>query len=478
MTVNRLDINFSPKTAPLEHQIEAINFIRTHQEVPLFDEQGLGKTKMVIDALCENIRDGVIDGSIIICKKTLIETWKKEILKHSNLLPVVLLGSRNQRGRSLLTFGHFYITNYESINSEIELLKLLMNNKKIALVLDESHRIKNPSSLATQLIFQLRKRSEKRIIISGTPIANRVEDIWSQFYFLDGGKLLGTDFEAFKKQYNFDLSKNVTEYREKLDALNNIIDSVSLRRTKKILQLPEKIFENVEVTLSPQQKIMYDLAKDELLVEIQNIDADKIVSEIDNYLEKMLRLTQIASNPKLLLDEYDEIPSKIEAMDHIVKRIIEGNEKVIIWTSFIGNIVLLKKRYSCYGSRVIYGDIPIQDRNISVDQFMNNPEVRVLIANPSAAKEGLTLTSSNNAIYLDRTFKMDDYIQSQDRIHRISQKRKCHIIKLIAKDTIDEYIDEMLEKKEGIARYTLGDSIDLDEIKSNLTKEDLIRILG
>jgi len=106
------------------------------------------------------------------------------------------------------------------------------------------------------------------------------------------------------------------------------------------------------------------------------------------------------------------------------------------------------------------------------------PKHKILIANPAAAKEGLTLTSANNAIYLDRSFKMDDYLQSQDRIHRISQTKKCNIIKLIARKTIDEYTDEILEKKELVARYALGDSNNLDIKRQCLSKEDLLNILG
>jgi len=111
-------------------------------------------------------------------------------------------------------------------------------------------------------------------------------------------------------------------------------------------------------------------------------------------------------------------------------------------------------------------------------KFLIKEENKVLIANPSAAKEGLTLTSANNAIYLDRSFKMDDYLQSQDRIHRIGQTKTCNIIKIIASNTIDEYTDEILEKKEIIAKYALGDVNHLVRKRNYLSKEDLIRILG
>ena len=127
---------------------------------------------------------------------------------------------------------------------------------------------------------------------------------------------------------------------------------------------------------------------------------------------------------------------------------------------------------------MLFGEVPILDRNEVVERFMKDEKCRLLIANPAAAKEGLTLTRANNAIYLDRSFKMDDYIQSQDRIHRIGQKKKCKIIKMIAKDTIDEYTDEILEKKYLLSQFTLGDIKTMDTPREFLTKEDLLKILG
>ena len=127
---------------------------------------------------------------------------------------------------------------------------------------------------------------------------------------------------------------------------------------------------------------------------------------------------------------------------------------------------------------MFFGEMSIDERDKVVEKFLCDSENKVLIANPSAAKEGLTLTSANNAVYLDRSFKMDDYLQSQDRIHRISQEKKCNIIKLIAEGTIDEYTDEILEKKHVIAQYALGDIENIDLDREFLSKEDLLRILG
>ena len=478
--IEKLKFDYSSKTIPLSHQIEAIDYIRRNNIVPLFDEQGLGKSKMVIDALCSNIGSKEIDGALIICKKSLLHTWRNEILKHSHLFPIVLSGSKRQRGRSFLTFGHFYIANYEAVLQELELIQLILKHKDFAIVLDESQRIKNPNAKTTKAILSLSSLSKKRVIITGTPIANRPEDIWSQFYFLDHGKTMGSDYIEFKTKYEIKLKSNesLATFEKQLLDLRSRIDKVSVRRTKDVLDLPEKKYLNVDVVLSPKQQEIYDVAKKELYYEIENKDGESIIEEIENYLVKLLRLTQIASNPKLLIDDYDETPSKFIKLDHLIQEITAKGEKVIIWTSFKKNIRLLRSRYKNFGALMLFGEIPINERNNIVVKFTTITKYMVLVANPAAAKEGLTLTPANNVIYLDRNFKMDDYLQSQDRIHRVGQTKKCNIIKLVARNTIDKYTDEILEKKELIARYTLGDFEHIDMKRPCLSKEDLIEILG
>ena len=478
--IDKIEFDYKTKTTPLRHQIEGIDYIKKNDIIPLFDEQGLGKSKMVIDALCSNIEEKKIDGAIIICKKSLLTTWKNEILKHSHLFPIIFSGTKSTRGRSLLTFGHFYIINYETLIQDLELIMLLLKHKNFAIVLDESQKIKNPEAKTTKAILTLRNSAKKKIIITGTPIANKPEDIWSQFFFLDDGKLLGNDFKEFRKKYTVKLKgkESLDMYHDSLQDLREKIDQVSIRRTKDVLELPAKKYEDIFVDLTQKQREIYDTAKEELYCEIKGEDGSHIIDHIENYLVKLLRLTQIASNPSLIIEDYDEDPSKFIKLDEVVKNIMEQNEKVIIWTSFRRNIRILRNRYKHLGALMIFGEISIEERDVAITKFMNNTENRILVANPSAAKEGLTLTAANNAIYLDRTFKMDDYLQSQDRIHRISQLKKCSIIKLIARNTIDEYTDEILEKKEVIFKFAMGDSTNLKIDRSCLSKEDLMRILG
>ena len=230
--------------------------------------------------------------------------------------------------------------------------------------------------------------------------------------------------------------------------------------------------------MSPIQNEMYNKYKTELLIEIKNMDGNTVIDENASILKKLTRLNQIASNPYLIDKGYNETPTKFKELDSLLEKILERKEKVIIWSNYIENIVILKNRYKHLSPLVIYGSINIERRDKYVNRFQNESEYKILIANPSAAKEGLTLTAANNAVYLDRSFNIVDYLQSQDRIHRISQKKDCNIYLLMAKNSIDEYIDDVIYKKSEVAKFIQGDTKSISFSKSVLTKEKLIYILG
>jgi SNF2 family DNA or RNA helicase len=140
----------------------------------------------------------------------------------------------------------------------------------------------------------------------------------------------------------------------------------------------------------------------------------------------------------------------------LVKQIVERDEKVIVWTMFLDNVNMIKKHLSEFNPVAISGKMNIEERNRSVKAFKTNTDVKVLIAT-AAAKEGLTLTVANNAIFYDRSLSLDDYLQAQDRIHRISQTETCNIYNLKVQDSIDDWIDSLLTSKELAAKVVQGD---------------------
>jgi SNF2 family DNA or RNA helicase len=473
--------DYAPRLKPLPHQIEATKFLIDRDWAALFDEQGLGKTKIVIDALARLFAEHKIEGAIVICKKSLLKNWEQEIQKHSSLRSITLRGTPHQKGIRFMWFAHFYLINYDLVASEVERLKKFLQTRPMAMVLDESQRIKNPNSKATKAIHDLGPLARRRFIITGTPVANVPEDIWAQVFFLDTGSTLGPTLEEFREKFHLQSKphKESNIDRGSLAQLRGAISSFSMRRTKAaVLELPEKIYRTYEVGLEPLQRRMYDTLREQLWIEITSLEGNEVIDNAENLLKRMLRLVEIASNPKLLDASYVATPGKFSVADSIVAEIVRQNEKVIIWTNFVGNIRSLRRRYDAHGAAVVFGGIPIDDRADIVSRFQSSQDLRVLIANPAAAREGLTLTAANHAIYIDRNFNLVDYLQSQDRIHRISQERPAYIHNLVGKDTIDVYIDDVIYRKQAVAGFLYGDSQNLELPPPTFAREDLLSLLG
>lgn len=461
--------------ATLPHQETGIQFLRDRDAAALFDEQGLGKSRQLIGAITQNIDDAVLDGALIICPNTIKTTWGEEIERYSNLKYAIFGAGRKARRTAFRSLrAAFYVINYEAVAAELPSLRALLRFKRMALVLDESHRIKTPTARVTRAVHALRNDAAKRFIMSGTPVANKPEDLWSQYFFLDDGTSLGLSFETFRNRFCTS-SGGYT----RVDELRSRIALLSLRREKEgTVQLPPKTFIRVAVDLTGEQLRMYNEMRTQLALWIRDLSGDEILARADNILTRLVRLAQLASNPGLIDKHYAEKPAKFAALDTLLSEYLkDASEKAIIWTSFVDNILTLRKRFSGFHPVCLWGEMDGHSRDVAVNAFKRDPNVRLLIANPAAAREGLTLTQARTAIYVDRTFNLVDFLQSQDRIHRLSQARECHIVLLTAHGTIDEFIDFSLGQKQRLARYTQGDSDEISRADLALQKPDLLRAL-
>ena len=450
--------------APLPHQHVGTAFLRERDSAALFDEQGLGKSRQLIDAICLDVQQGRLDAALIVCPNGLKANWADEVEKYSEARYAVFGSGRKARRVAFQSLkAVFYIINYEAVAAELPSLRALLRFKRIALVLDESHRIKTATARVTTAIHALRADAAKRYILTGTPVANKPEDLWSQFFFLDDGASMGRSIDEFSESYG-----NSSGGYARLEELRRKFSAISLRREKSSsVDLPPKTFIRVLVCLSGEQARMYEELRSSLVLWIRDLSGAEILARADNILTRLVRLAQLASNPALLDASYVETPAKFIALDQLLDHYLaEPSEKVIVWTSFVGNIAKLSERFAPLNPVVIHGEVSNDARNRAVTAFRNDPNVRLLIANPAAAREGLTLTEARTAIYLDRTFNLVDFLQSQDRIHRLSQTKPCEIVLLTADNTIDEFIDFAIEQKHRLARFSQGDT---DEI----TAEDL-----
>jgi len=462
------------KLEAFPYQTDAVQSICELEYSAIFHEQGLGKSKIAIDLMLYWLEKKMIDTVLFVAKKSLIYNWEKEFLSHTFMKPKLLTQNKKSHYYVFNSPSRLMLCHYEMVLSEYERFKLFLRSRNVAVILDESVKIKNPDSSLTKVFFELAPLFKKRVIMTGTPVANRPYDIWAQIFFLDQGNSLGSDFNSFKR--NADLSNELSEdtglqvnFENYVEGIFDRISHFTVRETKRsgIIELPEKEIRKIK---TDWESCQYELYR-QISEETKAIVIKEGVPSEDNseqFLKRMLRLVQVASNPALIDDGYKNEPGKLESLKNIIYDIISNNEKCIVWSAFTENIDWLTLELKKYGARKIHGKLNIEQRNKSIESFLTKDNIRILVATPGAAKEGLTLTSANHVIFYDRTFSLDDYLQAQDRIHRISQKKKCVIYNLIMKDSIDEWVDVLLEGKHLAAQLAQGD-ISLSYYKTKMS---------
>ena len=215
--------------------------------------------------------------------------------------------------------------------------------------------------------------------MTGTPIANRPFDIWSQIYFLDGGESLGASFEVFKDGLDLPRHGASDELQENLESIFPSISNFCIRQTKKNsgLELPNKSFEDIECDWEPLQEEKYQTLRSQLGLVVRR-DGNYLHDNAEDILKRLLRLTQLASNPKLVDERYDREPGKLAKLEELVDRILSKNEKVIVWTAFVENCDYLLKHFVERGNPTvkINGKMSIDQRNKSVEKFKKDEETK------------------------------------------------------------------------------------------------------
>lgn len=466
---------FVPKHEAFPYQMDAVRAVKDLPYAAIFHEQGLGKTKIAIDLALIWLQTDIVDTVLVVTKKSLVNNWCSEIAAHCHITPHVLSGNRRRNSASLNSPVLLYVTNYEVITSNAPTIKLFLQTCRVGCILDESQKIKNPEAALTRTFHDVASAFERRIIMTGTPAANRPHDIWAQIRFLDGGETLGQTFEAFKR--NTDLpsrAENADDYGNRLTRIHEKLASFTVRETKDTagIRLPQKTITTHNIQLPAWQMAKYTAYRDELAYEYER-DGITESDSAESILKRLLRLVQCAANPALIDGRYEREPGKYALLLDMC-RDFTTDSKLIVWSGFVENVDWLADSLAEFHTVRMHGNLSIHERDRAVDSFTRGKS-RILVATPGAAKEGLTLTSANHAIFFDRSFSLDDYLQAQDRIHRISQTRDCHIHNLIAKDTIDEWVDVLLTAKYRAAQLAQGD-IDLAAFRDSF-RTDVSQVL-
>ena len=486
MLKDRAEIKLAARHHGYAFQVEAVEAVKDLPFAALFHEQGLGKTKIGLDLALDWIKRQIVDSVLIVTKRGLVTNWTDELKAHTYLSARVLTQNRSANFFSLNSPSRLYLTHYEAVKSEERRLALFLKTRRVGVILDEAHKIKNPQSGISQTLHRLAIGFVRRIIMTGTPIANRPFDLWSQIYFLDQGKALGTDFEQFRKR--LDLTNDLwaddakqAEFESGLAEVFAKIRAFAVRETKNSagIELPEKLIQNLFIEMEREQRALYERYRTDLCASVTR-DGVIVEDDAEELLKRLLRLVQIASNPLLVDQSYKETPGKFPRLLQLIEDSVEAGAKLIIWTNFVDNARWLSKKLSHFGVATVHGDLSIGERETSIREFKTENGCRLLIATPGAAKEGLTLTVANRAVFYDRSFSLDDYLQAQDRIHRISQTQACLVWNLLGRGTVDEWVESLLVAKRLAAQLAQADiSADQYRIAANYDFGRIVReILG
>jgi SNF2 family DNA or RNA helicase len=463
-----------PRCEAFAYQAEAVLAIRDKEFAAIFHEQGLGKTKIALDIVLYWLERKAVDTTLLVVKNGLVANWCREIATHTHLTPRLLSQNRRSNFYAFNSPARLMLAHYEVLKAEKERFALFFKTRNVGVILDEAAKIKNPESEITETLFELAPLMKRRIIMTGTPVANRPYDIWAPIWFLDRGKSLGEDFGTFKQKLDLtnDLADDPAGQRSLENGLSEIFEKIqgfSVRETKKsgIISLPEKVIETIPIAWETRQRELYATLRKELRAVVVK-DGVPVEEDVESVLKRLLRLVQVASNPRMVDESYCAVPGKMDVLRDLLNDIRDKGEKCIVWTSFTENAEWLTRELVGYGCVRVHGKLTMDERNRAVKRFLSEDDCRVLLATPGAAKEGLTLTVANHVIFYDRSFSLDDYLQAQDRIHRISQKKTCYVYNLVMEESIDEWVDILLKSKQLAAQLAQGD-ISLEFYRSQMT---------
>ena len=478
---NDIPKNIIFKTKPFPHQLDGIRFGLNHDRFLLCDDQGLGKTLQIID-LVECLGDKVQKALIICGVNSLKYNWREEVSKHSNEKGYVLgtryrkngkeyLGSTKDKINDLsnLPDHKYIITNIETLRLGAKKIgkyeydfpiankiKKLCNDGTIGLIaFDECHRAKDSTSLQGKAMLEI--SAPHMIAMSGTPLMNSPIDLYFPIKWL--GYENHSLFE-FKRHYCRLGGYNDAEIMgyKNLDELRSLVDQIMLRRLKtEVLDLPDKIEKLEYVEMSSKQSKLY--------LEIQQ-NTKTLIHQIrmsNNPLSMLLRLRQVTGWCGII-DESIQESAKMQRMIELVEDIVSNNQKAIIFSNWTSITEVAIKLLSKYNPAYITGDVKQEERMNEVDRFQNDERCKVIIGTIGAMGTGLTLTSAQNVIFLDEPWTKALKNQAEDRAHRIGTKGTVSIITLMCKDTIDDRIHDLIEKKGKMSDALIDGKLSLEDI--------------
>jgi len=402
--------------------------------------------------------------------------WKNEATKFADgLKTLVIRGTLAERKEKIKDIEKYdlVITSYDLLKRDIELYKEKDYQFKYVIA-DEAQYLKNSNTQNAKAIKQI--KSETRYALTGTPIENSLAELWSIFDFIMPGYLFG--YRKFKNTYETPIIKGEDEAA--MSKLKMLIEPFVLRRNKKevLKELPEKTVTVLDNEMGEEQRNIYLnyllRAKQEIS---EQIDLNGYESSRMQILAALTRLRQICCHPSLFIKDYNEGSSKLEQCMEIVQEAVNGGHKILLFSGYTSMFEIIEKELK--QSNIKYfkltGSTKVEERMKLVDEFNENPEIQVFLISLKAGGTGLNLTGADMVIHYDPWWNVSTENQATDRAYRIGQRNNVQVYKLITKNSIEEKIYKLQEKKAKLADEMLDTKT---KFVSKLSKEEIMELFN
>ena len=472
-------MNYKFKTKPYKHQMTALEKSWNRETYAYFMEMGTGKTKVLIDNMAMLYDKGKINGALIIAPKGVIGTWyNNEIPTHlpSHIIPETVLWKaaitkkQQEKLGSLFATGedlHILIMNVEAFSTTkgMNFAEKFLSSHRTLMAIDESTTIKTPTAKRTKNIIKLAATARYRRIMTGSPVTKNPLDLYTQCDFLSPWLLDFTSYYAFRNRYAemktlhmHGRQIQVVNGFKNLGELSDKLKGFSYRVLKEdCLDLPDKIFIKRQIQLSPDQRKLYEQMKKEAIAILKGKQSTTV-----NTLTQLMRLQQITCG-HFTADDGATQPIVNNRITELMDVLEETEGKAIIWAHYQYDITaIINAVVKKYGEESIvdyYGLTPQEERQPNIKRFQDDPKCRFIVGTPSTGGYGITLTAANTVIYYSNGYDLEKRLQSEDRAHRIGQKKSVTYVDLMADDTVDEKIVQALRKKINIASEVLGEEL-------------------
>ena len=467
------------KLKPYAHQLTALEKSWNRDTFAYFMEMGTGKTKVLIDNLSMLYDKGKVDGALIVAPKGVIGTWYNQELPahlpdHIENVTVLWQSNINKKQQKkldrLFETGqdlHILIMNVEAFSTPkgLNFAKQFLISHKSLMAIDESTTIKNPKAKRTKNILSLSGLTNYRRVMTGSPVTKNPLDLYTQCQFLDIHHLGHDSYYSFRNRYALMKSANISGRSinlvvgyQNLGELSDKLKPFSYRVLKEdCLDLPDKTYIKREIQLTDEQKKLYKQMRQEALATLNGKTVTTMTA-----LTQLMRLHQITCG-HFSADDGTIQEVKNNRLAELLDVLDEVEGKSIIWAHYqhdVKNIFkLIEEKYGPGSVVHYYGKTLPEQRDYAIKNFKDNDKVRFFVGTPQTGGYGITLVQANTVIYYSNGYDLEKRMQSEDRAHRIGQKKKVTYVDIIAEDTVDNKIVKSLRKKIDIASKVMGEEL-------------------